>query len=111
MIKVHIVRDKEGFIWEFSVEGHSGSARRGRDIVCAAVSAIVYTCLGSLQEMAGIENYAEEDGYIKCNIPVSRTEDQKQIAGIILEAMAIGLKQIMYTPSYERYISILDEEV
>lgn len=111
MIKVHIVRDKEGFIWEFTVEGHAGAARTGRDIVCAAVSAIAYTGLGALQELAGIENYVERDGYIKCNIPSDIAQEKKPMVKIILDTMAIGLKQIRYTPSYKRYISILDEEV
>ena len=41
MISINIVRDSQGFIWEFTVEGHAGFSEQGSDIVCAAVSAIV----------------------------------------------------------------------
>lgn len=111
MIKVHIVRDNQGFIWEFSVKGHAGAGRLGRDIVCAGVSAIVYTALGGLQELADIESYIEKDGLIKCSIPTDIAKEKKPVVKVILDTMAIGLKQLRYTPSYKRYISILDEEV
>lgn len=109
MIEVHIVRDKEGFIWEFSVHGHAGFAKHGKDIVCAAVSAVAYTAVGALQELAGIDNYSEHDGFMKCSIPVNTGKENRYKAGIILETMAIGFKQI--SDSYSKYVTVLDEEV
>lgn len=109
MIKVQIVRDKEGFIKKFTVKGHAKYAEHGADVVCAAVSAVAYTAVGSLEELAGVGGFSEKDGYMKCELPSGISEEARQIAGIILESMAIGFKQIEY--SYSKYILVLDEEV
>ncbi|MDP4094090.1 MAG: ribosomal-processing cysteine protease Prp [Bacillota bacterium] len=109
MINISIVRDKKGFIWEFTVKGHAGYGKYGSDIVCAAVSVVAYTAIGALDELAGIKNYSEKDGYMKCSIPLDIPEDKKQTAGIILETMAIGFKQVRN--AYGKYVSVLEEEV
>jgi len=36
-------------------QGHAGYGRSGKDIVCAAVSALAYTAAGALEELAGIK--------------------------------------------------------
>lgn len=109
MINICIKRDKEGFIREFTVKGHAGYSKRGKDIVCAAVSAIAYTAVGALNELAGVNNYIEEDGYMKCVLPAHMSDEGKYKARIILETMAIGFKQIEC--SYGKYVSVSDEEV
>ena len=112
MTNVSIVRDSEGFIWEFTVEGHAGSSKKGEnDIVCAAISAITFTAVNALEELAGIKSCSMEEGRIKCSIPADISAQLKPCVKIILDTIAIGFKQIEYTPSYRKYISILDEEV
>ncbi len=112
MTKVNIVRDKEGFIWEITVDGHANSSKKGNnDIVCAAISAITFTAINALEELAGIKSYSMKDGCIKCTVPIDIAEELKPKVKIILDTIAIGFKQIEYTPSYRRYISVLDEEV
>lgn len=109
MIKINIVRDMGGFIREFTVKGHAGFKKSGSDIICAGVSAIVYTALGALDEMLAIRNYTEKDGYIQNSIPIGISEQEKHTAGIILDSMVIGLKQMEI--AYEKYITLVDEEV
>ena len=109
MIEVHIVRDNQGFIREFSVKGHAGYSEHGSDIVCSAVSAVTQTAVASLQKLAGIKKYTKRNGYLKCSLPLDIEEDNKFKAGIILESMTIGLKQI--ERSCKKYVSVLDEEV
>ena len=109
MININIVRDKECFVQEFTVKGHADSVRSGRDIVCAAVSAITYTALGALDELTGIRHYTEEYGYIRCNMPLDVFGDNKYRAQIILDAMVIGFKQVEL--QYKKYVSVMDEEV
>jgi uncharacterized protein YsxB (DUF464 family) len=112
MTRVNIVRDKEGFIWEITVDGHAGASGKGdNDIVCAAISAVAFTAINALEELAGIKSYSKKDGCIKCTVPVDIPQDLKPKVKIILDTVAIGFKQIEYTPSYRRYISVLDEEV
>ena len=45
MIEVVICEEKNGRISAFRVHGHSGTAPKGRDIVCAGVSALAQTAL------------------------------------------------------------------
>lgn len=119
MISISIVRDKEGFIWEYTVEGHAGAGEPGNDIVCAAVSAIAYTGVNALEEIAGIKLTSkkgpkvltEKSGFMKCVIPIDIAEDKKNTVRIILETTVVGFKQIKCTPLYKKYIAILDEEV
>lgn len=110
MIIVSIVRDGSGFITKFTVKGHAGYARRGKDIICAAASVTAYTAAGALEELAGIKGcYQESDGFFSLSMPENLTGKQKQTAGIILETAAIGFKQIEL--EYEEFISVLEEEV
>lgn len=116
MVKVNVVRDNSGFIWEYTVKGHAESGEYGQDIVCASVSVIAYTGANALEELAGIklENtryFTVKDGYMKCVIPSDIPEEKKNTVKIILDTIVVGFKQLEYTPSYKKYISILDEEV
>jgi uncharacterized protein YsxB (DUF464 family) len=109
MIKVIIVRDNQGFIWEFSLSGHAEFGDYGSDIVCSAVSALAQTAVAALQKLAGIKKYTKGGGYLKCSIPRNAGENEKYIAKIILETMVIGIKQI--ERSYRDNITVIDEEV
>ena len=109
MIRVIINRDKQGFIWEFLIKGHAGYGKSGEDIVCAGISAVAYTAIGALAEMAGVDDFIEREGYMKCTIPNNINENLKQTVKIILEAMVIGLRQI--ENSYDKYVVVKEQEV
>lgn len=109
MINIKVVRDEEGFIWEFTVSGHAGFDEHGKDIVCAAVSAIGYNALNALNQIVGIKNYAQKDGYLKCIVPKELSEEKKHDTRIILETIILGFKQIAL--SYKDYVLVLDKEV
>lgn len=107
MVKIKLIYNSEKAVTSFTMEGHAGFAPHGEDIVCAAVSAIVYTALGSLEKLCGIKNYSIEDGFVEWHMPDKVSEEKRRTANIILNSMVIGLKQIRYTPSYKKYISIV----
>ncbi|NLC69110.1 MAG: ribosomal-processing cysteine protease Prp [Clostridiaceae bacterium] len=109
MIRIRFFRDKEGFIWKFDIRGHSGYAEKGKDIICAGVSALGYTAVGALAELTGINNYAEKEGYMECSIPGDVKDDLKPSVKVILETVFIGLKQI--ENSYKEYVVVEEEEV
>lgn len=109
MIKVNVVRDSEDFIREITVIGHAGYNKRGSDIVCSAVSALVYAAVGALDELAGIKGYTEKDGYMKCSVPKDVPEEKKETIRTILETVVLGIKQVEL--GYGKYVSVLDKEV
>lgn len=110
MIKVVITRDQAGSIKGLDIEGHSGYAAAGKDIICSAVSVTAYTAAGALEDLAGLKDcYTEEEGHMTISLPQNMTAEQKLKAGIILETTAIGLKQIELT--YCKYVLVVEEEV
>ncbi|HAA26102.1 MAG TPA: ribosomal-processing cysteine protease Prp [Ruminiclostridium sp.] len=110
MIIAEFYRDNDGKIRGFKVRGHAGYDSSGKDIVCSAVSAVVYTALGGMIELAGFRNFEEKDReYISCFIPDNLTAEQLITADIILRTMVIGLKQI--EAEYGQYIRIRYKEV
>ena len=48
---------------QMTVSGHAGYAPAGRDIVCAAVSALVYALAGRLRETGRLERFQSAPGY------------------------------------------------
>ncbi|MGI6779042.1 MAG: ribosomal-processing cysteine protease Prp [Acetivibrionales bacterium] len=109
MIKVHIVRDDNSFIQEYTVKGHAGFAPHGSDIVCAAVSALAYTGAGALAQLVNINSYEEKDGFMKCTVPKGIDGEKRYKVQIILETIVVGFKQI--EEAYKDYVVVLDEEV
>lgn len=59
------IREKDGR-FELKVEGHSGYASRGSDIVCSAISILCFTLLNEIMEKdekALKMRYQQKDGY------------------------------------------------
>lgn len=53
LINVYICRSN-GHYTQFYAEGHANYAERGKDIVCAAVSALTLTLYNSLMELSDV---------------------------------------------------------
>ncbi len=97
MIEVVVNRNETGLVTAFTVKGHAGYDEEGRDIICAAVSAICYTAVGyfDTKRFDGNEPcYKERDGLMLFRTPeLTKQEDLLQARGV-LDAMVIGLKQV-----------------
>jgi len=110
MIKVVITRNTKGSISGFEINGHSGYAEEGQDIICSAVSVTAYTAAGALEELAGLKRcYSENDGHMTIKLPQEMTGLKGSTAEIIMETTAIGFKQIGL--SYGKYVLVVEEEV
>lgn len=58
------IRDEQPY--GFIINGHSGYAECGQDIICAAVSSAAYMAVNTVTEILGIDVEADvEDGYMK----------------------------------------------
>lgn len=110
MIRAVIDRASSGEIIGFEVSGHSGYAEVGKDIVCAAVSAIVQTAILGLTDVVGIEVvYHQRSGKARCRLPEWLTGDLRREANIVLETMLCGLKSIQ--EGYGPYIKVEERRV
>ena len=89
----------------FAVQGHADFRKRGRDIVCAAVSALVQTTLFGLKDILG-ENGVEvvmESGDVRVSVsPEKAAEDGPKA---ILRTLELGLRAIADT--YPQSVSIM----
>ena len=108
MISISIVEDKFGTIRGFEIQGHSGYAESGKDIVCAAVSALAYTAVGAISDMHKEPLWKSEDGYMKCIVPDELVGDSRRVVNTIMNTIIIGFKQIEL--SYSEYVRI-DEKI
>ena len=98
MIKVLIKREEKEFK-SLEIKGHANSAEYGKDLVCAAVSAVVTGALNNLENPNDF-NIKLEEGY-------SLVEAQKTVSShdeIVLETLIVSLKTI--EESYGKFIQI-----
>lgn len=54
MVSVTFFGNREDFFTGFSVVGHAGMAKYGKDIVCAAISSATYMVVNTLTDVVGV---------------------------------------------------------
>lgn len=77
-----------------TVEGHAGYAPQGQDIVCAAVSALVYVQALLLQEAGALEDLVTADGFAEL----------KLCRSVRCRVLELGLRWLSET--YPRYVQV-----
>lgn len=93
MISAELRRDGRGRLTGFLIRGHAGYAESGRDIVCAAVTAVAETALLGLRKVARVEvEVRRRPGLLVCRLPPAAAQGES--AQAILETMACGLADI-----------------
>ena len=91
----------------FSVSGHSGYAEAGKDIVCAAISAIVTMAEATINDVCGAKakvRVKDEDARITLMLPASCDEEdavQAVLAGMLLTLCSMR-------DDYPDYIEVLE---
>ena len=110
MIHIDIGRSPGGRIRSFSSEGHADYSNKGSDIICAAVSILVINTVNSLEALLPedareMKVEVDEKGRIACAFEKEPSEK----AGILLDAMYLGLKDV-YREYGGRYIEIAEKK-
>ena len=91
----------------FSVSGHSGYAEAGKDIVCAAISAIVTMAEATINDVCGAKakvRVKEADARVTLTLPASCDEEesvQAVLAGLLLYLCNLR-------DEYPEYIEVLE---
>jgi hypothetical protein len=93
------------------VSGHAGYDDKGKDIVCAGVSALLGGLLNSLEYFLEDEfDYqVEQSGWSEVILPSRMTEAQNEKAYTIIKTFELGIK--MLQADYPNYVRIHEEEV
>ncbi|MCC2253156.1 ribosomal-processing cysteine protease Prp [Ruminococcus sp. CLA-AA-H200] len=110
MIRVTIYKTRRQEHAGFDISGHAGYDDSGKDIVCAAVSALVINALNSIEAFTDDETdriVDEDTGSITFRFRKSPSHD----AALLLDSMILGLEEIESGSEYESYIDIIFKEV
>lgn len=95
MTKVQVRRAADGAVVELRVEGHTGFAEEGEDIVCAAVTALVVTALIGVKRVAKHPHEGKAtSGRAYCKLLPGGTAESAMKAQAILETTVLGLRDI-----------------
>ena len=91
MISVKIFVNEDGMIDGYAVSGHSGTAARGQDIVCAGVSALTQSALlGIMEHLHRAVTYDIASG----NLDMRLDAPPDECTEAILRTMYMGLAEI-----------------
>lgn len=94
---------RRGLLTGYTVQGHSGSAARGQDIVCAAVSSAVYLTANSLTEiMHKRVRIRQADGFLEVLVC-----DPGQDSETVLRGLELHLKSL--SGEYPDYIRVIEK--
>ena len=101
MTNIKIVRNHRLQIVEVEVVEHSGYAKKGRDIVCAAISVLTQSALLGLGKHLNMQfEYKVSAGFLYLNIQ----GQENDLTDAILETMLLGLREV--AQAYTKYVRI-----
>ena len=107
MVNVTIYK-KENQITGFEFIGHARFARRGKDIVCAGISALVVNTINSIERLTEDKftcEAEEESGNVRFHM-VDEISDEAQLLLKSLELGVLGIQEL-----YKKYITVNFREV
>lgn len=105
MITCNIKR-KKGNISSVRITGHSEYEDVGKDIVCAAVSALSIAAVNGLTTFVKIEvkYQIKDDGFLEFEMPEIIAQEKILQSNAIVETLYLGLKSIEL--EYSKYIRV-----
>ena len=102
MTGVSFKRDKKGDIIKLQVKGHAGFDEEGLDIVCSAVSGIVFTAVKGIREYLKIRGkFTRKKGFMVFEMPPGKVSSHSQA---IMETALLGLKEL--SEKYPEHLSV-----
>ena len=91
----------------FCISGHSGYAEAGKDIVCAAISAVVTMAEATINDVCGAKakiRVKDDDARITLTLPASC--DEEETVQAVLSGLLLTL--ISLREDYPDYIEVLE---
>ena len=106
MIKVSFKFDHNNDPVGFICTGHAGFAAFGKDIICAAVSALVINCVNSVSRFTSSKydlESEEKKGYIRFVLK----DDPSEEAKLLLKSLKLGIDAIINDEG-SKYVKLVD---
>lgn len=108
MIQISFKFDSEGCPIGVRCSGHAGYARRGKDIICAAVSTLVINTINSVEKFTDSRFVLETNE--KKAIIYFLLEDPDDDSKLLMKSLHLGIQDII-TDNGKDYIQLVDWEV
>lgn len=103
MITAVIYKRSEADIFGFRITGHAGYDRYGRDIICAAVSALSINTINSIEQFTSDRfTVNQSDGDLKFKLVTNEAPETQ----LLLKSFILGLESVQETYG-DRYIRII----
>lgn len=96
-------------IERFEVQGHSGYAQEGEDIVCAAVTSAVRLTECAVNDVLGLEAAVKvrpQDTYLSLKLPAKLGTTAESTCQTLMTALMVHLAQLH--EEYPDFISVLE---
>ncbi|MBO8172553.1 MAG: ribosomal-processing cysteine protease Prp [Bacillaceae bacterium] len=110
MIKVQVTRNQNQEIDTITITGHAQFDEPGRDIVCAAVSAISFGLINSVEMLLDEELHVtmneKEGGFLRISPPDRLNREKREKVLLLLEAMVASIQSV--ARDYSEYVQIED---
>ena len=95
----------------FSVEGHSGFATEGEDILCAAITSAVRLVECAINDILGLEasvKIREKDASISLKLPGSLGQTNESTCQTLLTALMVYFTEL--TEEYPDHLIVFDND-
>ncbi len=91
MIKARFHTTDKNEICGYEISGHSGSADRGEDVICAFVSSAAYMAANTLTEIVNAQADIEvKDGFMSLAVTSNLSEAQQILEGLRLHLESLA---------------------
>ena len=95
----------------FVVEGHSGYAEEGSDIVCAAVSSVVLMTECTINDVLGLAAPVKQrDGYVSLKLPGGLGQTNEHTCQNLLTGMMVYLEALSVEYPENLIVRLLDDD-
>lgn len=93
----------------FEMQGHSGYAPQGEDIVCAALTSAVRLTECAVNDVLGLEapvKVRDKDAYLSLKLPKALEADSERVCQTLLAALLVHCVQL--AEEYPENISVME---
>ncbi len=98
-----------GRLTGFEIQGHSGYAPEGEDIVCAAVTSAARLIECAVNDVLGLEapvKVRDKDAYLSLKLPAKLGQDAESACQTLLAALLVHLVQL--SEEYPEHITVME---
>ncbi len=107
MIQVTIEKDQSDHILSFEMKGHAEFAEHGKDLVCAAATAVSFGAVNAIVELTNVipeVKQGQDGGFLKVSFSQDLDQMKMENVQLIVQAMIVSLQTI--EQDYGQHIKI-----